>query len=417
MISAKIITIGDEILIGQIIDTNSTFISKQLISIGVEVREILTISDNKEDILNAFTDSVNKFDVIITTGGLGPTNDDITKEVFCEFFNDKLVHNSDLLVHIETLFKNFVDNPINELNRAQAFVPSKANLIENKFGTAAGMILKKNNSFFISLPGVPYEMKSMIKNSVIPFIKKEFNCPVIIKKTLLTYGVGESTIAKKLKDFEQNLPQNFKLAYLPNLGRVRLRLICKGSDRKHLENEMDFYISQLFEILGKIIIGFESINSIESEIGKILKKSGKTLSTAESFTGGLISSRISSIPGASTYFKGSIVAYDTKIKKEILNVAEKEILDYSVVSSQVANSMALNAKKILKSDFAIATTGNAGPEKGDSDKDIGLIYISIATLNEVKSFEFNFGKNREKNINKSVNKALELLFSELSSER
>lgn len=417
MISAKIITIGDEILIGQIIDTNSTFISKQLISIGVEVQEILTISDNKEDILNAFTDSVNKFDIIITTGGLGPTNDDITKEVFCEFFNDKLVHNSDLLVHIETLFKNFVDNPINELNRAQAFVPSKANLIENKFGTAAGMILKKNNSFFISLPGVPYEMKSMIKNSVIPFIKKEFNCPVIIKKTLLTYGVGESTIAKKLKDFEQNLPQNFKLAYLPNLGRVRLRLICKGSDRKHLENEMDFYISQLFEILGKIVIGFESINSIESEIGKILKKSGKTLSTAESFTGGLISSRISSIPGASTYFKGSIVAYDTKIKKEILNVAEKEILDYSVVSSQVANSMALNAKKILKSDFAVATTGNAGPEKGDSDKDIGLIYISIATLNEVKSFEFNFGKNREKNINKSVNKALELLFSELSSER
>ena len=417
MISAKIITIGDEILIGQIIDTNSTFISKQLISIGVEVREILTISDNKEDILNAFTDSVNKFDVIITTGGLGPTNDDITKEVFCEFFNDKLVHNSDLLVHIETLFKNFVDNPINELNRAQAFVPSKANLIENKFGTAAGMIFKKNNSFFISLPGVPYEMKSMIKNSVIPFIKKEFNCPVIIKETLLTYGVGESTIAKKLKDFEENLPQNFKLAYLPNLGRVRLRLICKGSDRKHLENEMDFYISQLFEILGKIVIGFESINSIESEIGKILKKNGKTLSTAESFTGGLISSRISSIPGASTYFKGSIVAYDTKIKKEILNVAEKEILDYSVVSSQVANSMALNAKKILKSDFAIATTGNAGPEKGDSDKDIGLIYISIATLNEVKSFEFNFGKNREKNINKSVNKALELLFSELSSER
>ena len=166
MISAKIITIGDEILIGQIIDTNSTFISKQLISIGVEVREILTISDNKEDILNAFTDSVNKFDVIITTGGLGPTNDDITKEVFCEFFNDKLVHNSDLLVHIETLFKNFVDNPINELNRAQAFVPSKANLIENKFGTAAGMILKKNNSFFISLPGVPYEMKSMIKTTM-----------------------------------------------------------------------------------------------------------------------------------------------------------------------------------------------------------------------------------------------------------
>ena len=416
MIRAKIITIGDEILIGQIVDTNSTFISNELIKIGVEVCEILSIRDTKDDIINAFNNSIDKFDIIITTGGLGPTNDDITKDVFCEFFNDKLIHNQELLVHIENLFKNFVDNPINDLNRAQALVPSKALLIENQYGTAAGMQIKKNNSFFISLPGVPYEMKSMIVNSVIPFIEKEFNCPIILKKTLMTYGVGESTIAKKLKDFEDGLSKNFKLAYLPNLGRVRLRLSCRGFDRTDLEKKMDNYIAQLFEILGKIIIGFESVNSIESEIGKILKKSGKTLSTAESFTGGLISSRISSVPGASSYFKGAVVAYDTNIKQNLLSVNQNDIDLHSVVSSQVANSMALNAKKLLKTDYAISTTGNAGPDKGDSKKEVGSIYISLATLNDVKSYEFNFGKNREKNIKKSVNKALELLFSELLTE-
>ena len=416
MIRAKIITIGDEILIGQIVDTNSTFISNELIKIGVEVCEILSIRDTKDDIINAFNNSIDKFDIIITTGGLGPTNDDITKDVFCEFFNDKLIHNQELLVHIENLFKNFVDNPINDLNRAQALVPSKALLIENQYGTAAGMQIKKNNSFFISLPGVPYEMKSMIVNTVVPFIEKEFNCPIILKKTLMTYGVGESTIAKKLKDFENGLSKNFKLAYLPNLGRVRLRLSCRGFDRTDLKKKMDNYIAQLFEILGKIIIGFESVNSIESEIGKILKKSGKTLSTAESFTGGLISSRISSVPGASSYFKGAVVAYDTNIKQNLLSVNQNDIDLHSVVSSQVANSMALNAKKLLKTDYAISTTGNAGPDKGDSKKEVGSIYISLATLNDVKSYEFNFGKNREKNIKKSVNKALELLFSELLTE-
>jgi nicotinamide-nucleotide amidase len=413
MISAKIITIGDEILIGQIVDTNSTFISKQLNNIGIEVNEILSISDEKSSIFNALDNSLNKFDIVITTGGLGPTNDDITKEVFCEFFNDKLVHNENLLIHIENLFKKFVNNPINNLNRAQALVPSKAKLIENKFGTAAGMAMIKGNTLFISLPGVPYEMKSMITSSVLPLLSKKFECPVILKKTLMTYGVGESTIANQLKDFEQKLAKNFKLAYLPNLGRVRLRISCKGNDKKKLEDQLDLYISELYNILGKIIIGFESVNSIELEIGKILVKSNKTLSTAESFTGGLISSRISSVPGASEYFKGSVVAYDTNVKKDLLKLDEGIINDFSVVSSQVANEMANNVKKLLDSDYSISTTGNAGPTKGDSKKDIGLIYISIATPFETKSYKFNFGNNREKNIKKSVNKALELLFNEL----
>ena len=410
---AQIITVGDEILIGQIIDTNSAFISKELIKIGIEVTKIVSIGDFKEEILSSLKQAQGIYDIVIITGGLGPTNDDVTKDAFCDFFDDKLVHNPEILNHIEKLFEKFVDNPINELNRAQAFLPSKAKLIPNLYGTAAGMSIKDNNTLFISLPGVPFEMKAMITNFIIPQIKKDYKCPIIIHKTLITYGKGESFIAKKLKDFESNIPANFKLAYLPNLGRVRLRLSAKGDEKYNLEEMMDSLISELYKILGKIIIGYETLNPIEKEIGKKLVKSKKTLSIAESLTGGLLSSRFTSLSGASCYFKGSVVAYSSSIKKNILRVNPETIKKFSVVSSNVANEMALETKKILNSDYAISTTGNAGPTKGDSNKPIGKIFISIATPNDVKSFEFNFGKNREKNIHKTVNKALELLFSEL----
>ena len=410
---AQIITVGDEILIGQIIDTNSAFISKELIKIGIEVTKIVSIGDFKEEILSSLKQAQGIYDIVIITGGLGPTNDDVTKDAFCDFFDDKLVHNPEILNHIEKLFEKFVDNPINELNRAQAFLPSKAKLIPNLYGTAAGMSIKDNNTLFISLPGVPFEMKAMITNFIIPQIKKDYKCPIIIHKTLITYGKGESFIAKKLKDFESNIPANFKLAYLPNLGRVRLRLSAKGDEKYNLEEMMDSLISELYKILGKIIIGYETLNPIEKEIGKKLVKSNKTLSIAESLTGGLLSSRFTSLSGASYYFKGSVVAYSSSIKENILRVNPETIKKFSVVSSNVANEMALETKKILNSDYAISTTGNAGPTKGDSNKPIGKIFISIATPNDVKSFEFNFGKNREKNIHKTVNKALELLFSEL----
>ena len=409
----KIITIGDEILIGQIIDTNSAFISKELINIGVEVTEILTIGDSKIDITNSLKNSQNKFDIVILTGGLGPTNDDITKDSFCDYFKDKLVLNKEVLNHIENLFKNFKDNPITDLNRAQAYLPSRAKLIPNDFGTAAGMMVQNLNTLYVSLPGVPFEMKSMISSYLIPEIKKEFKCPVILNKTLLTYGLGESTIANKLIEFESSLPSNFKLAYLPNLGRVRLRLSSKGDDKKSLEKIMDDLIVELYRVLGKTIIGFEFSNSIEKEIGKKLIQFNKTISTAESLTGGLISSRLTSIPGSSNYFKGSVVAYDTLIKENVLKVNNDTISKHSVVSSEVAKEMVLGVKKIFNTDYAIATTGNAGPSKGDSDQPIGKVFIAISTPTALKSFEFNFGKNREKNINKSVNKALELFFSEL----
>jgi len=410
---AKVITIGDEILIGQIVDTNSAFISKELIDIGIEVSEILTIGDSKKNILNSLEKSQNNFDIVILTGGLGPTNDDITKEAFCDYFKDKLVLNKEVLKHIESLFKNFKDNPINDLNRAQAYLPSRAKLIPNNFGTAAGMMVKNLNTLYISLPGVPFEMKSMVSTYLIPEIKNEFECPVILNKTLLTYGLGESTIANKLKEFESSLPSNFKLAYLSNLGRVRLRLSAKGDDKKVLENTMDSLIDQLYIILDKIIIGFESSNPIEKEIGKKLIQFNHTVSTAESLTGGLISSRLTSIPGSSNYFKGSVVAYNTLVKKNVLKVNADLILKHSVVSVEVANEMALGAKKIFDTDYAIATTGNAGPSKGDSDQSVGNVFISISTPTDLKSFEFNFGKNREKNVYKTVNKALELFFSEL----
>ena len=412
---AHIITIGDEILIGQIIDTNSTFISKELNKIGIEVTKIVSIGDSKEEILSSLKQAQSIYDIVIITGGLGPTNDDITKDVFCDFFDDKLVHNQEILNHIEKLFEKFVDNPINELNRAQAFLPSKAKLIPNLYGTAAGMSIKHKNTLFIALPGVPFEMKSMITEFIIPQIKKDYKCPILIYKTLITYGKGESFIAKKLKDFESNLPVNFKLAYLPNLGRVRLRLSAKGEEKTNLEEKMDGLISELYKILGTIIIGYETLNPIEKEIGKKLTKLNKTLSIAESLTGGLLSSRFTSISGASNYFKGSVVAYSSSIKENILGVKPETIEKYSVVSSNVANEMALETKKKLDTDYSISTTGNAGPFKGDSNAPIGKIFISIATPKDVKSFKFNFGKNREKNIHKTVNKALELLFSELST--
>jgi len=409
----KIITIGDEILIGQIVDTNSTFISKELINIGVDVTEILTIGDSKNDIINSLKNSQNKFDIVILTGGLGPTNDDITKDSFCDYFKDKLVLNKKVLNHIENLFKNFKDNPITDLNRAQAYLPSRAKLIPNDFGTAAGMMVQNSDTLYVSLPGVPFEMKSMISTYLIPEIKKSFKCPVILNKTLLTYGLGESTIANKLIEFESSLPSNFKLAYLPNLGRVRLRLSSKGDDVKSLEKIMDGLIIELYKILGKTIIGFELSNPIEKEIGKKLIQFNKTVSIAESLTGGLISSRLTSIPGSSNYFKGSMVAYDTLIKENVLKVNSETISKHSVVSSEVAKEMALGIKKIFNTDYAIATTGNAGPSKGDSDQPIGKVFIAISTPTVLKSFEFNFGMSREKNIIKSVNKALELFFSEL----
>ena len=410
---ATIVTIGDEILIGQIIDTNSGFIAKTLDKIGVEINEMISISDNKQHILNTFATLQNTVDLVIITGGLGPTKDDITKHTFCEYFDDTLVVNESVLAHVTQMIEGFYKRPITQLNKDQALVPSKCIILHNQLGTAPGMWMKKENTVFISLPGVPYEMKYLVENEVIPKVVQEYERPYIIHKTILTYGEGESKVAERIEDWENNLPSFIKLAYLPSPGKVRLRLSARGKDKVILENAIEDNVTSLTKIIGDIIIGFDDGETIEVIIGRLLKQQRKTISTAESCTGGKIAEVISSVSGASNYFKGSIVSYATETKINVLGIDEATINKFSVVSAEVAKAMALNIKKIMKTDYAIATTGNAGPVKGDSNAEIGTVFIALATPIEVAIHKFNFGQPRDKVIDRAVNKSLEILQKEI----
>ncbi|KAB1154999.1 CinA family nicotinamide mononucleotide deamidase-related protein [Flavobacterium luteum] len=410
---ATIVTIGDEILIGQIIDTNSGFIAKSLDRIGVEIKEMISISDNKQHILNTFATLQNNVDLVIITGGLGPTKDDITKHTFCEYFDDTLVVNESVLAHVTQMIEGFYKRPITQLNKDQALVPSKCIILHNQMGTAPGMWMKKENTVFISLPGVPYEMKYLIENEVIPKVVHEYERPYIIHKTILTYGEGESKVAERIEDWENNLPSFIKLAYLPSPGKVRLRLSARGKDKVILEKAIEDNVTSLTKIIGDIIVGFDDGETIEVIIGRLLSKQNKTISTAESCTGGQIAKVLTSVSGASKYFKGSIVSYATEVKIKVLGIDEATVNTYSVVSAEVAKEMAVNIQKIMKTDYAIATTGNAGPTKGDSKAEIGTVFIALATPNEVIVHEFNFGQPRDKVIDRAVNKCLEILQKEI----
>ena len=410
---AEIITIGDEILIGQIVDTNSAFIATELNKIGVSVYQITSVQDEKKHILNALDDAKLRVDIVIVTGGLGPTKDDITKHTFCEFFNDVLVKNDSVLEHVETLFQKYISTPISDLNRKQALVPSKSEVLHNAHGTAPGMWIHEDETTFISMPGVPFEMKNLMTAEVLPKLMAFYKRPHIIHKTIVTYGLGESAIAEKIEAWEDALPSFIKLAYLPNLGRVRLRLSAKGPDRKILQDAIAIESEKLIPLIGDIIFGTEDDESIEVAIAKLLTKNQMTLATAESFTGGKIASRITAVPGASAYFKGSVVSYFTEIKETVLKVPTQVIKEHSVVSGEVATAMAKGVQKLLNCDFAIATTGNAGPSKGDSKVAVGTVYIAIATPSGVFAEKFTMGKHRERVVQKSVNKAFELLQKEI----
>ena len=410
---AAIITIGDEILIGQIVDTNSNFIAKSLDRIGVEVHEMISISDDKKHISDTFTLLQNKVDVVIVTGGLGPTKDDVTRKTFCDYFEDELVVNPEVLAHVTQLIEGFYKRPISQLNKDQALVPSKCTVLHNKMGTAPGMWMKKEDTVFISLPGVPYEMKYLVEEEVIPKIVREYKRPYIIHKTILTYGQGESLVAERIEQWENNLPGFIKLAYLPNPGRVRLRLSARGANKEELEAAIEENVKTLDAIIHDIIVGYDENETIESVVGKILAKQHKSIATAESFTGGKIASLLSSVPGASAYFKGSVVSYATEAKVNVLGVSQDLVEEFSVVSSAVASAMAVNVKELLKTDYAIATTGNAGPTKGDSDAEIGTVFIALATPNGVITEEFNFGQPREKVIDRATVKSLEILQKEI----
>lgn len=411
---AEIITIGDEILIGQIVDTNSAFIAQQLNSIGVSVFQITSVQDDKAHLLKAFREAEANADIVIITGGLGPTKDDITKHTIAEYCQDTLVSNPDVLQHIEQLFATYISTPISDINRQQALLPTKAIALHNAYGTAPGMWIEKDDTIFVSLPGVPYEMKALITNAVLPRITQQFKLPYILHKTVLTYGLGESAIANRIEAWEDALPDFIKLAYLPNLGRVRLRLSAKGQDKNEIETAVAQQLALLLPQIEDIFVGFEdSEQSMQHIVANLLTEHKLSLAIAESCTGGKLSESLTANSGASSYFKGSIVSYATASKTDVLGISQEIIDAHSVVSTEVAQAMAKAVQLQFNSDYAIATTGNAGPTKGDSDADVGTVIIAIATPDQVFSETFNLGNHRTKVINKAVNKALELLQKEI----
>ncbi|MCF6223906.1 MAG: competence/damage-inducible protein A [Flavobacteriaceae bacterium] len=409
---AEIITIGDEILIGQILDSNSKWIAEELNKIGVSVYQITSIQDDKQHILKALAEAKGNADIIILTGGLGPTKDDITKHTLVDYFDDKLTMQPEIAEHIKHLFAK-INYQYTDLDIQQAMLPEKANILKNYLGTASGMWFDKGGKVFVSLPGVPNEMKGLMTNCVLPNLQKSFQLPFILHKTVQTIGMGESKVAKRIEQWENDLPKSIKLAYLPSYGKLRLRLTAKGSDKKELEEAVEVAIDKLYHIIGDIIVGMEISESLEASIQNLLVGSDQTLSTAESCTGGSIAKMITSVAGASKYFCGSAVVYSAKAKKEILKIASKTIEKYSVVSKEVAEEMALQCKKIFATDYAIATTGNAGPTTDKTDKSVGVVFIAIATPNYVLVKEFNFGQPREKVIERASVKSLEILRKEI----
>ncbi len=410
---ATIITIGDEILIGQIVDTNSAWMAQELNKIGVHVHEIMSISDDSDHIKSAFAKAESESDLVLITGGLGPTKDDVTKKTICEYFQDELVLNEQVLDHVTAIFEKYVKAPIVQMNKDQALVPSKAQIITNEYGTAPGMWLESNDTIFVSMPGVPFEMKNLMTNGVLPKVKSLGKLPFIYHRTILTAGQGESTIATRIEDWENSLPAQVKLAYLPSLGTVRLRLSSSGMDKSQVMKDVDHVVDQLYTIIDDIIVGEDTGDSMVQTVTQLLKEKEKTLAIAESCTGGKIASLITEIPGASQIFKGSTVTYATMSKVDVLQVNQGLIERDTVVSESVATAMALGVQQQFKSDYALATTGNAGPSKGDSDASIGTVYIGVATPSKSYALKFMMGNHRERVVQKSVNKALELLHKEL----
>lgn len=415
--TAEIITIGDEILIGQIVDTNSAFIAQNLNKIGVSVHQITSIEDDKSHILTTLEEASERADIILITGGLGPTNDDVTKYTLIEYFDDVLVKDDKVLEHIEDLFKKHISTPISDLNREQALVPSKATVIFNEFGTAPGLWIKKGNKVFIAMPGVPFEMKMMMEKKIIPKLKEEYNRPFIFHKTIRTYGLGESAIALRIKDWEDALPKHIKLAYLPGLGKVRLRLSGKGENEEELRLSIEREFAKVYPLLEDIISDTTGEDhDIAVTISKMLIDRKKFLAAAESCTGGELAADFTTNPGASNCFKGGIVAYATASKSNVLKVPEELIEKHSVVSAEVAEAMAKNVRELFKSDYGLSTTGSAGPTKGDSDADVGTVYVGLATPDKVFSKKFVLGNTREQVVKKTVAKAFEMLLKELSEK-
>ena len=409
---AEIITIGDELLIGQVIDTNSAWIAEQLNLYGVEIYQITSVHDEQKQILEALLKAEQSADIIILTGGLGPTKDDITKNVLCKYFNTKLVFHKPAFEQIKERFKNR-NIGINKLNRDQALVPESCTVLLNKAGTAPGMWFKKGSKIYISIPGVPFEMKYLMEHEILPRIKDLGAGRAIYHKTINTHGLPESILAKTIEDWETALPVNIKLAYLPNPMAVRLRLSVTGANLNILKQQVEEEIEKLKKFIPENIYGFDN-ETLAEVTGRLLVSNSASLALAESCTGGFISHLITSVPGSSSYFKGSIIAYSNEVKQKILGVDPVSIEKFGAVSEQVACEMAHGVKDLFGVDYAIATTGIAGPEGGTEEKPTGTVWIAVADNRLVAAEKFVFGNNRERNIMRSSQTALQMLRKRVS---
>jgi nicotinamide-nucleotide amidase len=406
---AEIITIGDEILIGQIVDTNSAWMAKQLNDVGIRVKQISSVSDSREHILTALAEAASRVDIILITGGLGPTKDDITKKTIAEYFNVGMVESQGALDNVLRIFAKY-NRPMLEINRLQAQVPANCEVIINKNGTAPGMWFNEGGKIYVSMPGVPFEMMYLMEEEVIPKIKSSFKLPVIIHKTILTAGEGESYLATRIEDIEDALPDHIKLAYLPKLGQVRLRLSAYGVNEQLLTEEIEQYAARLIERIGSAVVAEEDV-ALEKAILDYMAAKDLTLSVAESCTGGYISHLFTQHPGSSKVFVGGAVSYSNQLKESMLGVKHDTLLKHGAVSEETVIEMAEGALANFKTDYAIAVTGIAGPDGGTPDKPVGTVWIGAASAQKTIAKKFIFGNKRQQNIERSAASALTMLNS------
>lgn len=404
---AEIITIGDEILFGQIVDTNTQWIGTQLTDIGIRPVRKTSVGDNRQDILDAFTQASQRANVVIVTGGLGPTRDDITKHTFCEYFGTELEINQEALALITEFFAKR-GRVMTELNIQQAALPKNCTYIPNLWGTAPGMWFEKDGVIYVSLPGVPYEMKSLMEFEIVPRLKARFSTHIIQHKSIRTIGIGESFLAEKISAWEDALPEHIKLAYLPHFGQVRLRLTGTGTDQEVLEKELAEQVSLVLPLIEEHVFGYDS-DELETVIGTLLMNSNATVATAESCTGGYVANQITSVPGSSRYYEGSVVSYSNDVKMNVLGVSRETLEAYGAVSEQTAREMAEGARRLLNTTFAISTTGIAGPDGGTAEKPVGTVWIACATPEETFTQLLTLRNNRKINIELTCSYALNLL--------
>ncbi len=411
--NAGIIIIGDEILIGQVVDINSSWISREMNKIGFRTETVITVGDDGKSISDAIDRCLEVADVVFMTGGLGPTKDDITKKVICEKFGTELVLNEVVLANVaEMLGRRGI--ALTENNRGQALVPATATVINNAVGTAPGIMMERNGKLLFSMPGVPFEMRYLMEHEIIPLIKKHYNLKPVFHKTLLLTGIAESILAEKISDWEDSLAKNVKLAYLPAYSSIRLRLSVYEPD-DNTEAYISAKVKELEQIVPENIIAYEDIK-LEELVGKLLKGRHCTVATAESCTGGKVASLITSVSGSSEYYKGSVVSYCNEVKADVLGVSRADLEKYGAVSSTIAEQMASGVRRLLKTDYAVATTGIAGPTGGSDEKPVGTVWIAVATPTKVVSRKYVFGKDRSINIERFAASALSMLIVEMGKD-